>query len=63
MTSVSMWPASDSRASEPVTTAADDLDDHEHDEHDEGRGQPPLVPRAGRDRPVGVAVVVAHGDH
>ena len=45
MTSVSMCPASDSRASEPVTNAADDLDDHEHEQHEEGGEQRALVAR------------------
>ena len=55
MTSVTMCPASESRASELDSQPGDDLDDHEHGEQDERREQRTLVPFTGADRERGCA--------
>ena len=57
-----MWPASESRANEPVIEPGGDLHDEEADGERQRRRQPRLVARAGalRGSAVGVGVVVRH---
>ena len=52
--SVSMWPASDSSASDPVDDCDDELDDEERHDDRERRAESSQIARAGTWAPVGV---------
>ena len=61
--SVSMWPASESRASEPPSKPGDDLDDHEAENQREGDYELAAVGVCGDAMRVSLVAPVRVGSH